>query len=264
MVSNLNVYPGHEETVPLELAIPAGLVRGLTAVNKFGEATNCDSGVANHVWDRSNSVDDQPIWLAPTAPRVHAIVSSHASDDGDPGAGVVRVYGLQTWDSAETSELVTLNGTTPVNTVNSYVMINRMYVISGVGINVGYIKATAADDATVTAVILPGEGQTLMAIYGWGRERAFYLTELYASVLRSVASAIADFRLVYYYDVETVPTVFRTKHVMSAAQIGSTEVEETYNPYNRFEGPGILAVIATSSATDVKCTAGFDGILREE
>jgi len=45
---------------------------------------------------------------------------------------------------------------------------------------------------------------------------------------------------------------------------GLVAVEETYNPYNRFDGPGILAVIGTSNAADVKLTAGFDGIVVSE
>jgi len=180
------------------LAVARGLVTGQSSVNKFGAAPDGIQTSATDVWSLANSTPTQQIWLAPTAARIHAIVSTSANDDGDPvgtGARTIRIYGLQTWDTAETSEVVTLNGTGAVNTANSYVIIHRMKVLTmgASGPNVGTISATAATDNTVTAVILPGDGQTEMAIYGVPSVQDFYLTRWSGAIGKSTAAASITF-----------------------------------------------------------------------
>ena len=234
------------------------------SVNKFGRSTDVDSGVATDIWDRANptvTVGQQPIWLAPTAARIHAIVSNSTSDDGDPGAGSIRVFGLQTWDSDETSEDVTLNGTTPVNTTKSYVIIHRMYQLTGVGLNVGYIKATAASDATITAQINPLEGQTQMAIYGVPSTKVAYMTSFYGSVERdSPTGAELTMKLLYTMDIETAPTLFLTKQTIGATDTGPP-FSMPFHPYKSFRGPGIIKIQASSDNADTFVDAGFNLIL---
>lgn len=96
------------------------------AVNKHGYTTNVDLNTATDVWVGANNAVATAVWVPPTEARVHAIVSSSTDDDGNPtsntGAHTVLVEGLdENWE--EISETVTLNGTSAVNTVNSYIRI---------------------------------------------------------------------------------------------------------------------------------------------
>jgi hypothetical protein len=251
----------------LNLEIPAGNVAGTSAVNKYGRTTNADSADPTDIWDRANVTNDQAIWLAPTAARIHTVASTSDTDGktGAPsaaGARTIRVYGLKTWDTAETSEDITLDGTTGVPTVNSYVIIHRIKVLtSGTsGPNVGTITATAASDATVTAQINPLEGQTQMAIYGVPSTQTAYMTSFYVNVERDSPQG-ADFlvKLLWCFDVENQPKVFQVRHTISV-EVGQ-DIQHKYDPYNAFVGPGILKIQGTSNANDTLANGGFDLIL---
>ena len=170
--------------------VARGNITGYSRVNKFGAAPQGIQTTTTDIWSRADATPTQQIWIAPTQARIHAIASSSAQDAaGGTGAASVIVYGLKTWASAETNETITLTGATPVNTANSYVIIHRMKVVgqattTGVGVNIGTITATAATDNTITAVILPGDGQTEMAIYGVPSGYTFFLKRFAAAVSR--------------------------------------------------------------------------------
>jgi len=250
---------------PLQVA--RGLVSGITSVNKFGAATSGIQTTATDIWSRADATPTQQIWLAPTAARIHAIVSTSADDDGDPagtGARTIRIYGLKTWDLAETSEDIILNGITPVNTVNSYVIIHRMKVLTcgASGPNVGTISATAATDTTVTAVIMPGDGQTEMAIYGVPSIQSFYLTRWGAGIAKaSGVQADANFEIRVNESPNVNTTCFLRKNDLSVQSTGSNNIEKHfYNPI-KYAGPCIIKVQATASASDVDGKSAFDGYL---
>ena len=251
--------------LPGALEIAEGEVTGHYAVNKFGKSENVDNGVDTDIWDAAA----QPVWLAPTAARIHAIVSTSDVDGktGAPtaaGARTVQVYGLQTWGTAETSEVVTLDGTTPVNTGSAYVIIHRMKVLtSGAsGPNVGTISATAAaPDSTVTAYIQIGVGQTLMAIYGIPSTQKAYMTGFYSSLERdSPVGADVEGRILWSMDIENQPTIFLVKHVWTQT-VGGADMLHAWNPYKQFSGPGIIKINCDSDANDTHVAAGFDLIV---
>jgi len=85
------------------------------------------------------------------------LVSTNASDTlAGTGARTVRIKGLNsTFDEVE--EVVNLNGTTVVVTVNSYLRVHKLEVVTagGGGENVGFISATATTAATLQAEIIP-------------------------------------------------------------------------------------------------------------
>lgn len=100
-------------------------------------------------------------------------ISSDNANDTSAGTGArtVKIWGLDT-SYAEITETVTLSGTTSVNTVNSYLRIYRMKVITAgtTGENQGTIYAgtgivTAGVPANIYAVIDPSYNHSMMALW---------------------------------------------------------------------------------------------------
>ncbi|MGI9405866.1 MAG: hypothetical protein ACR2O4_05805 [Hyphomicrobiaceae bacterium] len=243
------------------LEISKGNVAGHTAVNKFGRNTDVDTAtVPEDIWDGG------ALWVAPTTARTHDVVSTDANDAAaGTGARTIRVYGLTGWSTAEVTEDITLNGTTNVPTVNSYVIIYRMQVmtVGSGGVNAGVITATAQTDATVTAQIVIGEGQTLMAIYGLPSTQNFYVYAWYLAANRAAAStAGADLELRVKLDADQSDSTFVVKHHLGLSTAGSSSIRHVFDPSFRVTGPAIIKVTAENvSANDLDISAGFDGVL---
>ena len=243
------------------LDIARGAIPGMASVNKYGRATNVDA-VVTDIWDRANATADQDVWVAPTAARVHALVSDDDTDDkaGGSGAVTIRVYGLTDWDTAEATEDVALDGTTPVNTVNSYVIIHRMHVVGSV--NTGIITATAASDDTVTAEILAAAGQTQMAIYGVPSTQTAYIGRLYANFNSAGgATKSVDIALLANSDPDDQLANFRIRHTFGLFSDGTSAFSIPYWVPKVFAGPAIIKVQAVGSAADLDVSAGFDLVL---
>ena len=274
LLTELQLKADLTETQPISnkdsyyLEIAKGNISGHNSVNKFGAAPSGIQTTDTDIWGRADATPTQSIWLAPTAARIHALVSSSTDDDvGGIGAVSVTVYGLQTWSSTETSETVNLDGTTPVNTSNSYVIIHRMIANPGAttttsGVNVGTISATAAVDATITAVVLPGNGQTEMAIYGVPSTQTAYLIRWSCHIDRtSAAAATADFRLKVNPNPNVQTVAFQRKDDISVQSTGTNAIERNYGVPKRIAGPCIIKVQAIGSANDIDGESGFDLIL---
>ncbi len=250
----------------LYLEIARGAIDDVTSENKFGRALQLDADTLTDVWDRANSTDAQYTWTAPTRARIHALVSDNAADAGPSGVGArtIQILGLVDWDSKEVSEIKILNGTTPVNTTNSYVIIHRVKVLTwgASGPNVGKITVTAAEDSTVTAQIAAGVGQTLMAVYGIPSTQLGLMPQLYVG-LGVVAGASA--RIDPYLAVNTNPrnelTGFVTKHVSPSLSTAHPKDTQEFKPPKRIFGPAIVKIQVVGTVAAMAVSAGFDLIL---
>lgn len=247
--------------------IAMGLVKDQYPVNKFGTTTNADDGIATDVWAYANPTDDQDIFVSPTAARIHTIVSSSTDDDGAPvgdGCRTLQVSYLPDWDTKETTEIVTMNGTTSVGMLASAVHINRMECITygDTSPNVGNITATATTDSTVSAYIAAGLGQTQMAILGVPSTQTLYIDRFFAN-LRKNASAEVDVFMKWNGYVETSLVPFVTKHAFGLQGAGTSAFPIPFSVPKKFVGPGILKLQVNSTAADVVVSGGFEGFLRD-
>lgn len=159
------------------------------------------------------------------------------------GARTVLVTGVDA-TYAEISETVILNGTSSVNTVNSYLRINSMEVLtvgSG-GVPAGNITATAATDSTVSCRILAGNN---VSFHGWYTVPLGYT----AYILGIDASAPGE------------ATGILTTQIMTRA-VGAGFVERDAVTMNAALGVSVaktmLAPIPVTEKTDIKLVTTSD------
>ena len=252
------------------LEVAKGNVTGAYVENKFGRNIEVDSAVTADVWDGGHTLASggvSLIWVAPTQARIHDIASSSADDDGDPvgvGARTVRIYGLKTWYLAETSEDIIMNGAVNAPTVNSYVIIHRIEVLTkgATSINVGIITATARTDNTITAQIRAGQGQTQMAIYGIPSGQVAFMSQFYLNANKAGgATALIDSSLLMNPEPDAELLNFQVKHTTGLMTAGTSAYSHTYDPPKTFTGPAIIKVQILSGTNSVDVSAGFDLIL---
>lgn len=143
------------------LEIAKGNVNGSSLITKFGHNVDIDTGVPEDVWNQGG------LYVAPTVARIHNIVSTDVNDTAaGTGMRTVLIRGVNASYTA-TSETITMNGTSNVPTVNSYLHIHLMQAqtVGSGGVNAGTITATAQTDATVTCSMVIGQGQSESSIY---------------------------------------------------------------------------------------------------
>jgi hypothetical protein len=132
------------------------------------------------------------------------ITPAHTSVDTTPGvlssgtgAHIIEVAGNDA-NNVLTYERVSLEGTTGVNTTNSFISINSMRVVtagSG-GCNAGKITATALVDSTVTSQIEIGENVSAQAVYFGNPVSERVVNNLYVDATNASSTAITT---VSYY-----------------------------------------------------------------
>ena len=259
------------------LEVSLDKISGYATVNKFGEALDCDSGIATDVWDGADGSTSTDIWVPPTAARVHAIVSTSDvdSDTGGSvaqGAGVrtIRLYGLTDWDTAESSEIVVMDGTTAVNTASSYVIIHRMKALTwgANGVNTGVITATAATDGTVTAAITTEashKNQTQMLIYGVPSTQKLRVKKFMASLVKSTGSTQrGDGEVLTMRDPGTNAgdnTAWTNKENFLLVEAALPWTHDYKNIPKKFNGPCIVKIQVTANSNDCKVIAAMDAFL---
>jgi cephalosporin-C deacetylase-like acetyl esterase len=167
--------PPHSVTVqgayePFELQVARNQIMGHSAVTLFGYNGDLDQ-TEESVWPNGGTVPH------PTTASVLDIVSTSTNDDAaGTGARTVFIEGLDN-NYNVVSETVVLDGTTVVETVNSYLYVNQLYVAttgSG-GVNAGEI--TAKVDTTLYDLIAVGYNQRTTAHYCVPAGYTAYLTQ---------------------------------------------------------------------------------------
>ncbi len=246
------------------LQVSLGNVAGYRKINKYGQALDCDSGVETDIWDGADGSTSTDEWVAPTQARVHNLTSASANDaSAGTGMRTCQVYGLTDWGSLETSEIVTLDGTNDVATVNEYLIIHRIkgLTFGSTGSNEGIITATAVTDATITAAIQVGEGQTQMAIYGVSSQETIHIAQLRVDALRDSPTGVsANVYLMVKENADQSDSGFVHKEDFQCTD--ELPINRTYYPiYKSFSGPCIIKLQVVTDADNSMFTGSFDAFV---
>jgi len=166
----------------LEFSVAAGLavVPGVTRITALGHNPNIvTQGTAADIWEGGG---DYP-FLATS--NILEVVSA-STNDTSAGTGVrtVLISGL---DSARAviTETVTLNGTLPVNTVNSFLRVNLFTsVTSGSGgVNAGDITLRVTGGGTTQSIMRAGYGFGRSAVYSIPNGFTLFVTSQVFTIL---------------------------------------------------------------------------------
>lgn len=202
LVSNLIAAPVQSiskmgQTEPFALQVARGQIMDHSVVNING-------------YQPSVSTTQIPLWelaqayVYPTNNITMSLSSSSASDT----AVKVTVNGLDS-NYNIVSEVVSLNGTSLVNTVNTYFRINSLVLASGN--NVGTVSITNTGNSVTYAQILPGNGRSQMAIYTVPAGYTYYLNRINAWSGTSLSTGS--------YVLYNLVTISSSGVISSAAQI---------------------------------------------
>ena len=149
----------HED---FDLQVARGQVPGHSTVNIYGYQPAVGTSFIP-LWENAT------LYVYPVA----ATQMHLASSNGD--TATITINGLDA-NYAVVSELVTLNGTTPVVTTNSFLRVNSMSV--AVGSPTGTITLKDLTDTTIYAQINAGVGRTQAALYTVPAGYTFFLSRI--------------------------------------------------------------------------------------
>lgn len=224
----------------------SGGAAGFNQVNKFGHNSNVGNSNFEDVWETGGTIQ----W--PTSAQTYDIVSDDTNDtSAGTGARTVEIEGLD-GSYVEQSETVTLNGTTPVTTVNSYLRVFRGKVMtagSG-GENAGSLTATQNVSGYVAWTIVPTANQSLVAAYTVPAGKTAHLLTWFIGLKTGKATDIL-------MQVRPENEVFQTKRWLTVDE-ATTQV---WNPYLNIAEKSDMRVRTKASTGSHEVSSGFDIIL---
>jgi hypothetical protein len=250
-VHSVSVQGAYE---PFELQVARNQIMGHKSLFKFG--INGDVGTSvETVWAQGGT------YVYPASATVMKISSSSADDAAaGTGARTISIAGLDA-NYNEISETVTLNGQTEVNTVNSYLRITRMFVVTaGSGataagtIYAGVGTVTSGVPATVYGMITLTANQTQMALWTVPAGYTLYLMGNFFSSANSTANAWTNFQLIQ----RPLGGVFRIQSSTRTPGNGDF-VLDLHTPL-AFAEKTDIEIRAVASAGSSNVSAEFEGI----
>lgn len=152
-------------TEPFDLQVARGQVTGHTTINIYG-------------YQPAVATSFIPVWENATTYTypVSATTMNLAGSNGDTAQ--IAISGLDA-NYVAISEVVTLNGTTPVSTTKAYLRINGMQVTVGSATNpAGVVTLKDPTNTTIYAQINAGVGRTQAAIYTVPAGFTFFLSRI--------------------------------------------------------------------------------------
>ena len=134
--------------------IAQGLIAGHIPVFKSGYNPSIANNTEESIWGHSVIYP----WASWSTGGTLSCVSTSASD-----TGILHITGLRASDWTQITETITMTGTTPAVTTNSFIRINTVFYNGSTSTNVGEIDINR--NGTTVGYITAGEGNSQSAQY---------------------------------------------------------------------------------------------------
>ena len=158
-----------------------GLLAGYSIINKFGR--NGDVDAAEDVWNGGGFYTGFPTGAAEKV----TIVSADAKDaSGGTGARTVKITGLDA-NYDVLSETITMNGTTPVDSVGTYSRVNQAYVVTAGSDTHNMGELTVAHKVTTANIFIKMPAQSAHS-----HVAAYTIPNGYVGYLKNYSSWCSD------------------------------------------------------------------------
>lgn len=247
------------------MAVSAGDIEGHSAVHKFGDAPDFDTGDGVvTVWDGADDGGvDQMTYVYSSTNNIDSIIST---DTGD--VVQVEIQGLDiNW--TQVVQTVTLSGQTRVALTTP---LRRVYRMKNVGAtdlagtvscyvtNAPTSSGVVTDSSLVRAAIDNGNNQTLMAVYTVPEGKTAYVCAWYGAV--SGGNKSTNYKMELY--ARPFGGVFQLKHRSSLEDGGTSSIRFGYDVPVRFAEKTDLemrASLTAAAVTGAAVAGGFDIIL---
>ena len=229
--------------LPFSIGVPAGLIQGVSSVNKFGENPEILAGATEDIWDGGATYS-----FPATATITH--IKQATDQVGTDGAAVIELQGLDAnW--ALTVQTVALSGvdtSAEVALGTPLIRIFRMKVLANVVLAADvWAGATGVVAGTAKAIIQAGNNQTLMAIYTVPADKTAYMTQYYANNVPEASKNPDSVEFNLWMADRDNGYEFQLKHSRAIPLAGDGFIHP-FNPY-----------IKITQKTDIKISASVNG-----
>jgi len=240
--------------------VALGRRQGAATWNKFGYNDDVDTGTSE-VLASFGGAFNQKLSSGETL----SIVSTSANDTNSSGTGVRQaiIFGVDSnWD--QVTEVIALNGLTPVVTSNSYLGVNRLTIYSSGSLdsNDGTITATASTSGNVMAEMPAGLGTSQQCIFYVPRNHQFLATWLKINVIKSSGGGSPEvtFKGWVYSDVVSSKFEIYRDTIDLSGSNGDRIVLNPAEPFVVGE-KSIFWLDSTTTANNTKVRGRFSGKL---
>ena len=237
--------------------IGRGNISGKKSVRILGKSTANVNNTLADIWDIGG------VYAFPAAAIQMQVVSASANDAA-AGTGVrtVKIYYLDN-SYAEQTETVTLNGTTPVNTVTTNILrVNQLHAVtvgSG-GVAAGNISLQSVGGATNYSRINAGVNYARQCIYTVPAGKTLYLTALHGNSYAAAAGHTSEvsLRTTSSLDGTSTPGVFQFKETVAVTDSGAF-IDFSLPVKIPAQADVKASCISDGASVNATCLAHFEG-----
>lgn len=248
LAQDFDALPTRPSDYTTEVAL--GLRQGVALWHMWGYNLDIDTGATEVIAPWGGT-------YAPMATaRTLSIVSTSTADaNGSTGANNVVVYGIDA-DRAAQTVVVTMNGTTPVVTTETWLGVNRIAVgLAGSGqANAGTITATATTDLTIQGQVATGAGASQECLLHIRAGHTALIENIKTTVIRTGGGSEPTVTVYGWVFSPVSNCQYEVYRVVVDASLDNASISAFTSPLV-VEGPAIFYLTASTTLdnTSVNC-----------